>query len=133
MKKLLLVLAALSLPVQAETIHFGAWSKHLDGGEHNETHKFLALEKDNFIVGRFKNSYSKTSLVAGYNFQGTTNHFNYGLTLGGVTGYEDKMPNVMGVTPAVVPFVSYNKYFIKPQFMLLGTAAVLSFKVDLKL
>lgn len=129
MKKLILVLATLSLPVQAENIHFGGWSKHLGGGENNETHKLLALEKDNFIVGRFKNSHSKTSMVVGYNFQSNTNHFNYGLTLGGVTGYEDKMPEVIGVTPAFIPFVSYNKYFIKPQFMLLGNAAVLSFKI----
>ncbi len=120
---LLLVLVSFSSNAY---VMLGGWSSHLCDGEFNETHNFLAVEHENFMIGTFKNSFYKRSTLAGYIWHGNTEHIEYGAITGAVTGYGQ----YADVLPIAVPYVTLTHGPVKPVVGLLGEAVFISIRID---
>lgn len=99
------ILVGLSFPKEckAETdILLGQWSYHYNRDyQFNETHNLVGIDTGDWIVARFKNSYSRTSFTAMRAFD--TGWFGTRLAIGASTGYED----IYGYK--AVPVVLLNK------------------------
>jgi len=65
-----LILALTATPSLAETsIHAGGFSYHVATGyknDYNSNHKLLAVEHNGVLVGRFSNSYDRTTAIAAH-------------------------------------------------------------------
>jgi len=91
MQKIILILVSLVCghTAQAGDVYVGQWSKHFKDKQYNESHKYLAYQRDKYIVAYFKNSYYKRSLLVGKKvYTKTTKLGEVGVRAGVVTGYE---------------------------------------------
>ena len=136
----LMILMAVSTDVFAEStyIHLGAWSKHIDIGNrdnnYNETHNLIAIESNNWMAGRFKNSYDDETFFVGHRFTKQWHNLELGLTAGAMHGYrdcrlKDRPDSSKKLCPFVVPSVTYTKHRIQPSVMLLGNAVAFGFRL----
>ena len=116
-----LILGVLFLPMPchaADTGKFsvliGYWTRHVDRSDDtNEKTGMVALLYNDYMISRFKNSYSDETLFAGKRFH--TKKFGLGkfkhlsvqgnLYAGLMHGYSDNLPNVGGISPGVLPTV----------------------------
>lgn len=148
MKNVLIILTLLfSLNVKASEInsdslevdfYVGAWSKHIvqDSNYLNERHDLLAVGVGNVFVGRFLNSFSRETFAVAYKWShDITEDIEAGAFLGAMRGYttcygEDGSGK--NICPLAAPFVSYNKYFVKPTLLLLGDAIAITAKIEVK-
>lgn len=132
MKALLLLCTLASLSTNATSIHFGGWSKHKAKGL-NETHQLYAIEHRNVIAGTFINSYNNRGYIAGYNWKASAKYFDYGVVLGGVTGYnkgEIKAVDCSNLCPLVIPYISTKNWPVNLQLGFNGDMALLSARLD---
>jgi len=131
---ILLFIFVMSLIVStanAASVTIGGYSKHFVKGEYNENHKFIAVEYNSIVVGKFTNSYNKDALLAAYKLNWSSSEYNldYGVLMGAVSGYEGTLMgkyNIGHLTPVVIPYVSYRAT-ISPSLSLMGAAVVLTF------
>jgi len=127
------------------SIYFGGFSKHLFTDGLNETHHFLGYERNDILIGAFKNSYNDWTAVAAYDFDYNFGDYfdndfakqiDFGVMLGASYGYEcemiEPMPCYNKISPVVLPYVSYTyqDFPIKPVLSLLGEAVFVTFRVD---
>lgn len=113
--------------------YFGGWSHHLVAGEYNEKHDYIGVEYNKVHFGSFVNSYNARSYILAYNWNGYVEDYNleYGMLIGTIHGYtKDKVdiPMVNGFMPAIVPYVKFTKYPIKPTIGFMGPALFLTFE-----
>lgn len=107
-------------------VFFGGWSKHLNGGDYNESHKMLGMRYNNVVFGRFKNSYSHTTTFLGY----TSDDVNMGYDwvfngwFGLTHGYTKEESGLVFGDTKLMPMASlqvrYTKYPIQPTFGTMG-------------
>lgn len=109
-------------------------SKHIGTGySYNEENYGLGLQVDSFGLVAYKNSYSKTSVMAYYDLgKSFDNGISLGVSVGAVTGYE-----YADVIPTVQPYVQYggfNVSLIPTGFVSYSdTKAVVTFSYRIKL
>ena len=140
MKNLLIALLAISPIAHADGIYFGGWSNHIKGNtdstgyKYNDKHDLLAIKYKNAFVGTMINSYHARSYVAGYSFDLYDNSYiDIDLLAGGVHGYTQVQNDILrlgSINGFLAPLVTINAPYIKPTFMLFGSAAVLTFKYE---
>lgn len=137
------LLLTLSLSSFADSLYLGGWSKHFivkgDGSiPLNESHNIVAIERNNWIAGYFKNSYfDDSALVARKYHIMSNNTWALDIAVGASYGYrtcsmEGRYPRDADKRwcPAIVPELTYTKYRVKPSIMVMTGALVLTFKID---
>ena len=86
-----LILALTATPTLAETsIHAGGLSYHVATGyknDYNNNHKLLAVEHNGLLVGRFSNSYDRTTAIAAYGWSKQWGNWRGAVYVGAVRGY----------------------------------------------
>lgn len=127
--------AILSAPSHADSVYVGAWSKHLDGGDYNETHELIAVERRDWIAGTLINSFGDRTYMFGKGWDlATTEDWNFRVYAGASYGYRACDGSEQGedpkVCPAIVPELSYTKHRVQPAIMLFGGAVALSVKFE---
>jgi len=127
----------LPLCVQAETyLHTGAWSKHIGGGDYNETHKLLAVEHEQIMAGYFENSHGDDSFLAAYRWRvARYQDVRVSVLAGGVYGYSHCTKGDDGgskkLCPLIAPAVTYTAFSVQPSLSLMGNAVVFSIAWEL--
>tara|TARA_Y100001973_G_scaffold105035_1_gene176718 strand:- start:1682 stop:2119 length:438 start_codon:yes stop_codon:yes gene_type:complete len=121
---------------KAETaVVLGGWSEHLITDEdYNESHDAVLLEHDQYMVGRFNNSYGRESYVAAYGWTKQWGNWRGSVHAGVIKGYSKCFGDDGDsgrVCPMVYPAVTYTKYRVQPQVGLLGEAVVFTVRVRL--
>jgi hypothetical protein len=103
-----------------DAIYLGMWSKHTkkqnkNKRKRNEEHHLIGLQYNGVFLSYFKNSHHNPSIMGGFArnlfvkelyFKGL--NFTAGYRVGLLHGYRDQYPNVLGITPLVVPVVNLN-------------------------
>lgn len=124
-------------------VYLGAWSKHV--GKHrqdkNETHNFIAVEYEGWLLGHMKNSFNEDTWVLAKDWTlGGLGDFGFGL-LGGIThGYSE---NSVGKFEwmnwnkwmfMVAPYLEVNhfkeSYGVSPRVVLFGNAVVVTLRYE---
>ena len=119
---LVLAVAALLLPPRASygkdvgaSLLVGLYTRHVDpSGDTNEATEFIGLGYRDYTVASFVNSYHDQSYFAGkryptrrFHLWGGDDWFVQGNVYAGmVYGYHERVPNLEGFTPALVPTVA---------------------------
>ena len=116
-----LILGFLFLPMPSHaadtgkfSVLIGYWTRHVDRSDDtNEKTGMIAFLYNDYMISRFKNSYSDETLFAGKRFH--TKKFGLGkfkhlsvqgnLYAGLMHGYSDNLPNIGGISPGVLPTV----------------------------
>lgn len=117
-------------------IYAGGWSKHFGDttGVINEQHNFVGYERDDWIVGSFKNSFGKDAYLAGKILEiYEIDNIHLKVAVGGVYGYNscsDTNPpsNEAVLCPAVAPMLSYERFAMQPTITVVGKAVVVMVK-----
>lgn len=139
MKKLILAALLMSSPSMADSVYLGAWSHHFnkpDSGhvDFNERHNLTAYERNSYIFGRFKNSFSDETIFAAYNLKTDVLAFEVGVITGVMHGYkEHNSPkfNFNKFKPMLVPHAALKAdFFIKPTVLILDKAVAITFRLD---
>ena len=123
---------------EAETsIHAGGLSYHVATGhkaDYNSNHKLLAVEHNGFLVGRFSNSYDRTTAIAAYGWSKQWGNWRGAVYVGLVRGYRscfgDDGDKVV-VCPVALPSLHYTKYRVQPGVLVMGEAIALTVRVAL--
>lgn len=147
MKKLLLAAAlftGFSASAVAETEHTveplgisvytGSLTYHFDRtNDRNETNATLIARKDNVILGYFKNSYYKDTLMAGNVYAIEGGDWEVAATVGAVIGYyqnQSILPCIDNTCALVAPMVTYTGWKVKPTVIYGGTFVTLAVRYD---
>lgn len=131
-----LVMAIASPYVKAETaVWAGAWSSHpFSDEEYTSSHDLIAVEHENWMAARFRNSHGRESYAVGYGRYWQHGDVRLAGYIGAVRGYtvcwndDDSNTNVC---PMAVGAAHYTKYRVQPGVILMGQAVALSFRVEL--
>ena len=123
---------------QAETsIHAGALSYHVVTGhkvDYNSNHKLLAVEHNGFLVGRFSNSYKRTTVIAAYGWSKQWGNWRGAVYVGATRGYRscygDDGDKAI-VCPVAFPSLHYTAWKVQPGVLVLGEAVALTVRVAL--
>ena len=131
--------AALSISnAEAETsIHAGGLSYHVVTGrdvDYNSNHKLLAVEHNGFLVGRFSNSYDRTTAIAAYGWSKQWGNWRGAVYVGATRGYRscygDDGDKAI-VCPVAFPSLHYTAWKVQPGVLVLGEAVALTVRVTL--
>jgi len=118
-------------------IHVGAFSYHIITGhknDYNSNHKLVAVEHNKIFVGRFSNSYHRTTTVAAYGFERQWGDWRGVVYIGAVRGYRSCFGDgghEAVICPVLVPTLHYTKYRVQPGILLLGEAVAFSLRMTL--
>lgn len=139
--RLTIALLGLGLFASAQTsIYLGAFSWHPGRPDLNGDNRLFAVEHDHWVAGRFSNSYSRTTTLAGYQFQWNIGkHWKAGLLTGVDYGYRDCINGQSSDTynrkarfcPLIAPTIGYKKWDIEPILFLLPDAIGITFKASI--
>jgi len=123
---------------QAETsIHAGGLSYHVATGhkaDYNSNHKLLAVEHNGFLVGRFSNSYDRTTAIAAYGWSKQWGNWRGAVYVGAVRGYRSCFGDdgdKAVVCPVAFPSLHYTAWMVQPGVLVLGEAVALTVRVAL--
>ena len=123
---------------QAETsIHAGALSYHVVTGhkvDYNSNHKLLAVEHNGFLVGRFSNSYDRTTAIAAYGWSKQWGNWRGAVYVGAVRGYRSCFGDdgdKAVICPVALPSLHHTKYRVQPGVLVLGEAVALTVRIKL--
>lgn len=116
-----LILGCLFLPMPSQaadtgkfSVLIGYWTRHVNRSDDtNEKTAMIAFLYNDYMISRFKNSYSDETFFAGKRFHtkkfdlGKFNHLSVqgNLYLGLMHGYADNLPNIAGISPSALPTV----------------------------
>jgi hypothetical protein len=133
-----LTLMLLSVSAFSDTaIHAGAISYHVLTGhknDYNSNHKLFAVEHNEIFVGRFSNSYHRTTTVAAYGFERQWDNWRGAVYVGALRGYRSCFGDnghKAVICPVVFPTLHYTKYRVQPGILILGEAVALSLRMSL--
>ena len=123
---------------QAETsIHAGALSYHVVTGhkvDYNSNHKLLAVEHNGFLVGRFSNSYDRTTAIAAYGWSKQWGNWRGAAYVGAVRGYRSCFGDdgdKAVVCPVAFPSLHYTAWRVQPGVLVMGEAVALTVRIKL--
>ena len=133
-----LILALTATPTLAETsIHAGGLSYHVATGyknDYNNNHKLLAVEHNGLLIGRFSNSYKRTTAIAVYGWNRQWGNWRGAVYVGAMRGYRscygDDGDKAV-VCPVAFPSLHYTTWRVQPGVFLLGEAIALTVRVAL--
>lgn len=118
------------------SVHLSGYSYHVATGhkyDYNSNHQLTAIEYGSFMVGRFKNSYSRETRIIAYgwskqwgNWRGSV---HVGLTHGYRSCYGDE-GDTARVCPVAFPALYYTKYRVQPGVIMFGEALALTVRVE---
>ncbi len=113
----------------ADALYVGAWSVHIDAAENvnNGDHRLLAYERNGYIVGYFKNSFSEDTGFVAKRFElFERGNWKAAVYVGVDYGYngceQSKDTGKNSVCPLVVPELAYTKHKTQIVVSLLGNA-----------
>jgi hypothetical protein len=102
--------------------------------DYNSNHKLLAVEHNGFLVGRFSNSYDRTTTVAAYGWSKQWGNWRGAVYAGAVRGYRscfgDNGDKAV-VCPVAFPSLHYTKYRVQPGVLVMGEAVAFTVKIRL--
>lgn len=129
-------MALYSANAKAETaLVLGGWSKHVATDEdYNESHDAFLLEHNNWLAGRFTNSYGRESYTVAYGVSRQWGDFRGSIHAGAIRGYRGCFKDdgdSTKICPMIYPSVTYTKYRVQPQVGILGEAVVFTVRVRL--
>jgi len=107
-RKLIILIAcccvyALFNTVQAQTIGVHTWSIHAPQHSQNNTNPGLYLAHNGWEIGAYRNSWERTTVYAGYEFNLMDNQYGeLGIQIGAGTGYQEKCTDSYTYTPGKV-------------------------------
>ena len=131
--------AALSISnAEAETsIHAGGLSYHVATGyknDYNNNHNLLAVEHNGLLIGRFSNSYKRTTAIAAYGWSKQWGNWRGAVYVGATRGYRscygDDGDKAI-VCPVAFPSLHYTKYRVQTGVLVMGEAVALTVRVAL--
>jgi hypothetical protein len=102
---------------QEYDITLGLFTRHVNPSSNtNETTGMLGFSYSNWVVHTFNNSYEERSFFGGKRFQTKAlRHPRYrkffvqgNLYAGFLEGYDDRFPNIAGVTMAAIPTIGFG-------------------------
>ena len=133
-----LILALTATPSLAETsIHAGGFSYHVATGhkvDYNSNHKLLAVEHNGLLVGRFSNSYNRTTAIAAYGWSKQWGNWRGAVYVGAMRGYRscygDDGDKAV-VCPVAFPSLHYTAWRVQPGVLVLGEAVALTVRLAL--
>lgn len=143
------LICLLSITAHADSLYTGAWSYHfgdtyMETDEYfsdvsNSTHYLLAYERNNYIVGGFKNSFGDPTDLVGRKFNVfDAGGFEGSLYAGATYGYFACQKDLVEpdkqkarVCPALVPEVAYKRFAVQPAVIILGNAIALTIKWEI--
>ena len=134
-----LILALTATPSLAETsIHAGGFSYHVATGyknDYNSNHKLLAVEHNGLLIGRFSNSYDRTTAIAAYGWSKQWGNWRGAVYVGAMRGYRscygDDGDKAV-VCPVAFPSLHYTAWKLQPGVLVLGEAVALTVRVTLQ-
>lgn len=114
-----------------DAVYLGGISTHIASpdSQYNQSHDLIAYERNVYLVGRFKNSYNRTSYVAAKGWHEHRGYLRLSLFVGGVYGYRSCYGDEGEegrICPLIVPSVAWTGYKIQPALFLMGEALVAS-------
>lgn len=126
----------LASKIKADSIYIGGWSTHIASpdSQYNQSHDLIAYEHNSYLVGRFKNSYSRTSYVAAKGWHEQSGYLRLSLFVGGVYGYRSCYGDEgteARLCPMLAPSATYTRWRVQPAVFLFGEALVLSARVEI--
>ena len=102
----------------------------------NNDNRLITVEIENVVVGKMKNSYFIDSYILAYNFDFEYSYGEYGILVGGASGYDYSCLNKevcyredydeSAITPILAPYIEY-KGFVG---LIQGNAINISYKID---
>lgn len=106
-------------------------SKYIEE-KYNETQNLIGYQKGGLMVGHFKNSYDKSTVIVTKNFQHDHKNLGFILAVGVTHGYTDcdekEKPGTAKICAHYQAGVAYTKYKIEPVLSITGTVVNLSFR-----
>jgi hypothetical protein len=134
----LLVIALIASPTLAETsIQAGGFSYHVAAGyknDYNNNHKLLAVEHNRVLVGRFSNSYNRTTAIAAYGWSKQWGNWRGAVYVGAMRGYRscygDDGDKAV-VCPVAFPSLHYTAWKVQPGVLVMGEAFALTIRIKL--
>ena len=119
---------------EAETdLYLGAWSKHFDSYDYNEENRLLAVSHNNWVGGRFDNSYGRETWFAGYDFKWRGEFFQAGVLAAVSRGYTTCFGDdgsSSNICPMPLPYISINDT-VAPIFFVTHQMFAISIKIEL--
>lgn len=94
-------------------------SHHLSHGDFNENNPGVMINYESYIAGGYKNSFSDMSYLVAKKVNWNKGAFDYGLIVGGVTGYDYSWTK-NDVTAFAAPYISYDYHGVKPTILILS-------------
>ena len=94
------------------SLSVGLWAHHMEtSSDTNERIDLLAISYNNYIMSRFKNSFSDETYFAGKRFHTKRRCYDRSadwyaqgnLYLGLMHGYDDNLPGIGGISPGLLP------------------------------
>ncbi len=106
------------------SVLLGMFSRHTSENEHNETHNLFGIDYKGYSAGTFKNSHSERTFYAGisrklcdYRYKEYEIDIKYKLIV--MHGYGDRYPNLLGMTPVIIPMLGITKGVTGVDFIVL--------------
>lgn len=119
-----------------DAVYLGGISTHIASpdSQYNQSHDLIAYERNVYLVGRFKNSYNRTSYVAAKGWHEHRGYLRLSLFVGGVYGYRSCYGDEgteARLCPMLAPSATYTRWRVQPSVFLFGEALVLSARVEI--
>lgn len=125
-----------------DSLLLGMFSHHTSEhrSEYNESNKLLGLDYKGYSAGTFNNSRRKQTYYAGisrklYEHNLPANFkFDMKYKLVGLHGYQDSYPDILGITPVIMPMFGISKGYAGADFMIVPDdkpVFVVNFRINL--
>ena len=125
--------AQLDLIIGSKHSQSGAYVTTGEYVEFNETNPGLMYTADsNWVVGGYKNSFDKVTMLAGHSFETAESLVNAGIVVGLATGYEQVTGRA--ITPMAMPYVTLGPKAFRAKIGLLpGEISVVTFMLNVEI
>lgn len=127
-----------AMPVKADYVYLGGWTKHFDGvPATNESHNMAIYERGRWIGGYYRNSYGDDTGIIGYKFHREIGeNWEASIAVGASYGYRACMERESSkapkrLCPAFMPEIVYTRYRIQPSFVFLGDGVGVAIRIKL--
>lgn len=119
-------------------LYIGLYTTHvfMDQSKLNNDNQLIAVEVENVVVGKMKNSYFIDSYILAYNFDFEYSYGEYGILVGGASGYDYSCLSKeicyredydeSATVPVFAPYIEY-KGFVG---LIQANAINVSYKID---
>ncbi|MGR5095993.1 hypothetical protein ACPV5O_18400 [Vibrio maritimus] len=113
-------------------ITISGWTEHLTSNGRNQDNNIIGFRFKKLELFTLINSFDKRAYGVGYYPQWTYNdHINYGVRIGGMTGYsiEENSLQHLGITPFVAPAITFHYKSLGAEVAMFNDVMVFSVKI----